>query len=156
MPSWRGQTEMETEQGGQCKEETGREDSGVPPLALSCDKNGQDLLPKTMSFLFQVDRSSVLPKSSGYIYYFTAVGKQGWRELRSGPSEQLRCPWGHCLPLARWSPPSPPRAPGRLQRTCWPPHTLLRPPAPYCARLTSTALPFLFSQISRRQMAQKD
>lgn len=34
----------------QRKEETRRQDSSVPPPAPSCNKNGQDLLPKTMSF----------------------------------------------------------------------------------------------------------
>lgn len=56
------------------------------------------------------------------------------------PTRAAWVPWEHCLSLARWSPP-PPCAPGRLQCMCWPPCTLVRPPAPYCSRPMSPALP---------------
>lgn len=49
-------------------------------------------MPKILSSLFQVEGSTMLPESSGYSYYFTAPGQQGWRRLKSDPPEQLGCP----------------------------------------------------------------
>lgn len=74
----------------QCRKSTGENRSPnfcfLPP-ALSCDKNGRDPVPKTLSFLFQVERHPVFPK----VLVISTISHH------QDPLEQLVCP-GDSLP----------------------------------------------------------
>lgn len=82
---------MGTEQCGKSTGENRSQNFCVLPPALSCDKNGRDPLPTTLSFLFQVERSPVFPKVLG----IATISRH--QDLRSDPLEQLVCP-GDSLP----------------------------------------------------------